>query len=216
MAAALAGYTQKGLPTFGIYGRNVQDADDTSIPDDVKEKILRFVNAALSVAQMKGKSYLSVGYSSMGIADQWSIRIFFQEYLGIRTEFVESVELIRRMEEGIYDKEEYEKAMAWTKANCKEGKDLNDPALQTDRKRKDWEWETVVKMTLICRDLMIGNPKLKEMGYGEESRGRNAILGGFQGQRQWTDYYPNADFTEAILNSSFDWNGIREAFVFCN
>ncbi len=214
LAAALAGYTQKGLPTFGIYGRDVQDAGDTSIPDDVKEKILRFVKSALAVAYMKGKSYLSIGYSSMGIAGSMVDSNFFLEYLGIRTEFVESVELMRRMEGDIYDKEEFAKAMAWTKANCKEGKDLNDPVQQTGRKRKDWEWETVVKMTLICRDLMIGNSRLKEMGYGEESRGRNAILGGFQGQRQWTDYYPNADFTEAILNSSFDWNGIREAYVF--
>ena len=214
LAAALAGYSQKGLPTFGIYGRDVQDAGDTTIPEDVKEKILRFVKSALAVAQMKGKSYLSIGYSSMGIAGSMVDSNFFQEYLGIRTEFVESVELIRRMEEGIYDKDEYAKAMAWTKENCKEGKDLNDPAKQSSRERKDWEWETVVKMTIICRDLMIGNPKLKEMGYGEESRGRNAILGGFQGQRQWTDYYPNADFTEALLNSSFDWNGIRQAYVF--
>ncbi|HBL77445.1 MAG TPA: L-fucose isomerase [Prolixibacteraceae bacterium] len=214
LAAALAGYSQKGLPTFGIYGRDVQDAGDTSIPDDVKEKVLRFVKSALAVAQMKGKSYLSIGYSSMGIAGSMVDSNFFQEYLGIRTEFVESVELIRRMEEGIYDKEEFAKAMAWTKENCKEGDDWNDPAKQSNRERKDWEWEIVVKMTLICRDLMIGNPKLKEMGYGEESKGRNAIVGGFQGQRQWTDYYPNADFTEALLNSSFDWNGIRQAYVF--
>ncbi len=214
LAAALAGYSQKGLPAFGIYGRDVQDAGDTSIPEDVKEKILRFVKSALAVAQMKGKSYLSIGYSSMGIAGSMVDSNFFQEYLGIRTEFVESVELIRRMEEGIYDKEEFAKAMAWTNENCIEGEDLNDPVKQSDRQRKDWEWETVVKMTLICRDLMIGNPKLKEMGFGEESKGRNAIVGGFQGQRQWTDYYPNADFTEAILNSSFDWNGIRQAFVF--
>ena len=210
----MAGYSQKGLPTFGIYGRDVQDAGDTSIPDDVKEKVLRFVKSALAVAQMKGKSYLSIGYSSMGIAGSMVDSNFFQEYLGIRTEFVESVELIRRMEEGIYDKEEFAKAMAWTKENCKEGDDWNDPAKQSNRERKDWEWEIVVKMTLICRDLMIGNPKLKEMGYGEESKGRNAIVGGFQGQRQWTDYYPNADFTEALLNSSFDWNGIRQAYVF--
>lgn len=214
LAAALAGYSQKGLPTFGIYGRDVQDATDTNIPEDVKEKILRFVNAAIAVAQMKGKSYLSIGYSSMGIAGSMVNPDFFQEYLGIRTEFVESVELIRRMEEGIYDKEEYEKALAWTKENCKEGDDLNAVEKQSDRERKDWEWETVVKMTLIAKDLMNGNPKLKELGFGEESRGRNAILGGFQGQRQWTDYYPNADFTEALLNSSFDWNGIRQAYVF--
>ncbi|MBW8333077.1 MAG: L-fucose isomerase [Prolixibacteraceae bacterium] len=214
LAAALAGYSQKGLPAFGIYGRDVQDSGDTTIPADVQEKLLRFVKAALASAQMKGKSYLSIGYSSMGIAGSMVDPDFFQEYLGIRTEFVESVEFLRRMEQGIFDQEEYAKALAWTKANCKEGADLNSPELQANRERKDWEWEVVVKMTLIARDLMIGNPKLKAMGFGEEAKGRNAILGGFQGQRQWTDYYPNADFTEAILNSSFDWNGIRQAFVF--
>jgi len=214
LAAALAGYAQKGLPAFGIYGRDVQDSGDTNIPADVQEKLLRFVKAALASAQMKGKSYLSIGYSSMGIAGSMVDPDFFQEYLGIRTEFVESIEFIRRIEQGIFDPEEYTKAMTWTKANCNEGVDLNSSELQSDRKRKDWEWEIVVKMTLIARDLMIGNPKLKAMGFGEEAKGRNAILGGFQGQRQWTDYYPNADFTEAILNSSFDWNGIREAFVF--
>jgi L-fucose isomerase len=214
LAAALAGYSQKGLPAFGIYGHDVQDAGDTSIPADVQEKLLRFVKAALASAQMKGKSYLSIGYSSMGIAGSMVDPDFFQDYLGIRTEFVESIEFIRRIEKGIFDQEEYAKAMAWTKANCIEGDDHNRAAKQSSRERKDWEWEIVVKMTLIARDLMVGNPKLKEMGFGEESKGRNAILGGFQGQRQWTDYYPNADFTEAILNSSFDWNGIRQAFVF--
>ena len=214
LAAALAGYSQKGLPAFGIYGRDVQDSGDTSIPADVQEKLLRFTKAALASAQMKGKSYLSIGYSSMGIAGSMVDPDFFQEYLGIRTEFVESVEFLRRIEKGIFDQEEYTKAMAWTKANCIEGDDHNSAGTQSSRERKDWEWEIVVKMTLIARDLMIGNPKLKEMGFGEESKGRNAILGGFQGQRQWTDYYPNADFTEAILNSSFDWNGIRQAFVF--
>jgi L-fucose isomerase len=213
LAAALAGYTQKGLPTFGIYGRDVQDATDKSIPSDVQEKILRFVKAGLAVAQMKGKSYLSIGYTSMGIAGSMVDANLFQEYLGMRTEFVDMTELLRRMDEGIYDKEEYQKALSWVKVNCKEGFDNNAPEKQTSRERKDWEWETVVKMTLIIRDLMIGNPKLKEMGYGEESKGHNAILSGFQGQRQWTDYYPNGDFPEAILNSSFDWNGIREAFV---
>lgn len=212
LAAALAGYSQKGIPTFGIYGRDVQDSKDTTIPDDVQKKILRFVKAALAAAQMKGKSYLSIGYSSMGIAGSMVDSNFFQDYLGIRTEFVESIEFIRRMEKGIYDQDEFAKAMEWTKQNCKEGKDLNRN--QSSRERKDWEWEVVVKMTLIARDLMIGNPKLKDMGFGEESKGRNAILGGFQGQRQWTDYYPNADFTEAMLNSSFDWNGIRQAYVF--
>ncbi|MCD6346914.1 MAG: L-fucose isomerase [Bacteroidales bacterium] len=214
LAAALAGYAQKGLPTFGIYGRDVQDAGDTSVPDDVKEKVLRFVKSALAVAQMNGKSYLSIGYSSMGIAGSMVDSNFFQDYLGIRTEFVESVEILRRIDEGVYDKDEFAKAMAWTKENCKEGDDPNDSSKQADAPRKQFEWERVVKMTLIIRDMMIGNPKLTGMGYREEGLGRNAIIGGFQGQRQWTDYQPNADFPEAILNSSFDWNGIREAFVF--
>ena len=213
LAAALAGYTQKGLPTFGIYGRDVQDAGDTSIPADVEEKILRFTKAALAVAQMNGKSYLSIGYSSMGIAGSMVNPDFFQDYLGIRTEFVDSTEVLRRMDEGIYDLDEYQKALAWTKANCQEGPDTNKPHNQADKARKEKEWETVVKMTLICRDMMVGNPKLIERGYREEGLGRNAILGGFQGQRQWTDYQPNADFTDAILISSFDWNGIRQAYV---
>jgi L-fucose isomerase len=214
LAAALAGYTQKGMPAFGIYGREVQDSDDTSIPADVQEKILRFVNAGLAVAQMRGKSYLSLGYTSMGIVGSMVNPDFFQDYLGMRTEFVDMVEVKRRIDEEIYDKEEYEKALEWTRENCIEGEDRNPEKWQGDRARKDWEWEIVVKMTLIFRDLMIGNPKLKEAGFGEESHGRNAIAGGFQGQRQWTDYYPNGDFSEAILNTSFDWNGIREAFVF--
>ncbi|MBI9060677.1 MAG: L-fucose isomerase [Marinilabiliaceae bacterium] len=213
LAAALAGYTQKGLPTFGIYGRDVQDAGDTTIPADVQAKILRFAKAALAAVQMKGKSYLSIGYSSMGIAGSMVDSNFFQDYLGIRAEFVDSTEILRRMDEGIYDKAEYEKALAWTKANCKEGEDRNKPEKKVDQARIDMEWETVVKMTLICRDMMVGNPQLIEMGYREEGLGRNAILGGFQGQRQWTDYKPNGDFTEAILNSSFDWNGIRQSFI---
>ncbi|MFV0345569.1 MAG: L-fucose isomerase [Bacteroidales bacterium] len=213
LAAALAGYTQKGLPTFGIYGRDVQDAGDTSIPAEVSEKILRFTKAALAVAQMKGKSYLSIGYSSMGIAGSMVDTNFFQDYLGIRTEFVDSAEILRRIDEGIYDQEEFERALAWTKENCKEGADRNKPEVKADDTRKQHEWETVVKMTLICRDMMIGNHKLVERGYREEGLGRNAILGGFQGQRQWTDYQPNADFAEAMLNSSFDWNGIRQSFV---
>ena len=214
LAAALAGYAQKGLPAFGIYGRDVQDGGDKTIPEDVKTKILRFTNAALASALMKNKSYLSIGYTSMGIAGSMVDPDFFQEYLGMRTEFVDSIEIKRRIDLDIFDHEEYEKALAWAKKNCKEGKDCNAPDKQSDRARKDWEWEIVVKMTLICRDLMIGNPKLKALGFGEESKGHNAIAAGFQGQRQWTDYYPNADFTEAILNSSFDWDGIREAFVF--
>lgn len=214
LAAALAGYNQTGLPTFGIYGRDVQDAGDTRIPEDVREKITRFVKAGLAVALMRGKSYLSIGYSSMGIAGSMVDPNFFREYLGIRTEFVDSTEILRRIDEGIYAQDEFEKAIHWTRKNCREGEDHNTPENRADEKRKEEEWETVVKMTLICRDLMIGNPKLVEMGYREEGLGRNAIAGGFQGQRQWTDYQPNGDFSEAILNSSFDWNGIREAFVF--
>jgi L-fucose isomerase len=213
LAAALAGYSQKGLPAFGIYGTDVQDADDTNIPDDVKVKILRFVKSALAVAQMKGKSYLSLGYSSMGIAGSMVDSNFFSDYLGIRTEFVDQTELLRRIDERIYDEAEYEKALAWTKKYCLEGKDFNNAHNQATLERKKFEWETVVKMTLIIRDLMIGNPNLKEIGFGEESRGHNALVAGFQGQRQWTDHMPNADFPEAILNSSFDWNGIRQAFV---
>ena len=211
LAAALAGYTQKGLPAFGIYGRHVQDADDQTIPEDVQEKILRFAQAGLAVAQMKGKSYLSIGYSSMGIVGSMVDSQFLQDYLGMRTEFMDMSEIIRRTELEIYDRDEYRKALAWVKKHCREGEDVNEKP--SSRKRKDLEWEMVVKMTLIIRDLMTGNPKLAQMGYGEEARGRNAIAAGFQGQRQWTDHFPNGDFSEAILNSSFDWNGIREAFV---
>lgn len=213
LAAALAGYGQKGLPTFSIYGREVQDTGDTEIHEDVKEKILRFVKAGLAVSQMKGKSYLSLGYSSMGIVGSMVDQNFFHDYLGMRTEFVDQTEITRRLEEEIYDREEYKKALQWTLENCKEGKDYNIDALKGDQKRKDWEWETVVKMTLIMRDLMVGNPKLKEMGYGEEAFGRNALIAGFQGQRQWTDHMPNGDFPEAILNSSFDWDGVRQAYM---
>jgi len=213
LAAALAGYAQKGLPAFGIYGHDVQDANDTEIPEDVRAKILRFTRAALAVAQMKGKSYLSIGYSSMGIAGSMVNPEFLQDFLGMRAEFVDMSELVRRMEEDIYDPEEYKKALAWTKENCKEGEDLNEASKKVDQTRKEYEWETVVKMTLIIRDMMIGNSKLKDLGFGEEALGRNAIASGFQGQRQWTDHFPNGDYAEAILNSSFDWNGIREAFV---
>lgn len=213
LAAALAGHTQKGLPAFGIYGKDVQDAKDTSIPEDVKEKLLRFTKAAVAVATMRGKSYLSIGSVSMGIAGSIVDPNFFQEYLGMRNESVDESEIIRRITEGIYDKAEFDKAMAWTKANCKEGTDFNSPEKQKSRKQKDENWEYVVKMAIIIRDLMVGNPKLKEMGFGEEALGHNAILSGFQGQRQWTDFLPNGDFAEAILNSSFDWNGIRQAYI---
>ncbi|MEI6274740.1 MAG: L-fucose isomerase [Prolixibacteraceae bacterium] len=214
LAAALAGYAQKGLPAFGIYGHDVQDKKDTTIPDDVREKILRFVKAGLAVAQMKNKSYLSLGGMSMGIAGSYVDQEFLLDYLGVRTEVIDMSELVRRAERGIYDPEEYKLALDWVKKNCKEGKDVNDAGKQATRERKDWEWEMSVKMTLAARDLMIGNPKLKEIGFGEEALGHNAIFGGFQGQRAWTDHLPNGDFMEAILNSSFDWNGIRQSFVF--
>lgn len=214
LAAVLAGHAQKGLPAFGIYGHDVQESSDTSIPKDVTEKLLRFSRAGLAVATMKGKSYLSIGAVCMGIAGSIVSPDFFEEYLGMRCEGIDEVEIIRRMTEGIYDKEEYNKALAWTKANCKEGEDIiNRKDLVKDRIGKDTDWEFVVKMAIIVRDLMIGNPKLKEMGFGEEALGHNAIAAGFQGQRQWTDFYPNGDFAEAILNSSFDWNGIRAPYM---
>jgi len=213
LAAALAGYNQKGLPTFGIYGRDVQDAGDRSIPGDVKIKLLLFAKAALAVAGMRGKSYLSMGSVSMGIAGSIVNHDFFQDYLGMRNETVDMTEFVRRMERGIYDPGEYKKAKKWVESRCSEGPDPNPPELQSTRRRKDQEWETVVKMTLIARDLMTGNERLAELGYGEEALGYNAIAAGFQGQRQWTDYYPNGDFMEAILNSSFDWNGIREPYI---
>ena len=211
LAAALAGHTMKGLPAFGIYGRDVQDSGDQKIPDDVSEKILRFVKAAVAVSYMKGKSYLSMGSVSMGIAGSIVKEDFFQEYLGMRNEYIDLSEFNRRLNEEIFDKEEYKKALDWTKKNCKEGKDLNDKP--KTRKQKDAEWETVVKMAIIARDLMVGNPKLKKLGFGEEAHGHNAILAGFQGQRQWTDHMPNGDFLEAILCSSFDWNGIRPPYL---
>ena len=213
LAAALAGYNQKGLPTFSIYGKEVQDSSDTSIPDDVKEKLLLFAKAGLAVAEMRNKSYLGIGGVSMGIAGSIVDQEFFQDYLGMRTASVDMTELVRRIEEEIYDKEEFDKALAWVKNNCVEGEDINSPEKQSTREQKDKDWETVVKMTLIMRDLMIGNPKLSEIGFEEEAFGHNALVSGFQGQRQWTDHFPNGDFSEAILNSSFDWNGIREAFI---
>jgi len=216
LASALAGHNQKGLPAFGIYGRDVQDLGDEVIPSDVEEKLLRFARAALAVAMMKGKSYLSIGSVSMGIVGSIPDPDFFQDYLGMRTEYVDASEIERRIELGIYDKDEFKKAMAWTEKYCKknEGEDFNPKHLVYSRKEKDDIWEYVVKMTIIFRDLMIGNPALTKMGYEEEAMGHNAIAGGFQGQRQWTDFRPNGDFAEAILNSSFDWNGIREAYTF--
>ena len=213
LASALAGHNQKGLPAFGIYGRDVQDAGDTNIPDDVQEKLLLFARAGLAVALMKGKSYLSIGSVSMGIAGSIVTEDFFQRYLGIRNEYVDTAEIIRRIQYEIYDKDEFEKALKWTREKCEQGEDFNPPHLKKTPQEFDEDWAFVVKMTLIMRDLMIGNPVLAEE-YGEEAMGHNAIAGGFQGQRQWTDFLPNGDFSEAILNSSFDWNGIREPFVF--
>jgi L-fucose isomerase len=211
LAAVLAGHNQKGLPAFGIYGKDVQDAHDSSIPNDVKEKILRFAKAGLAVSMMRNKSYLSMGSVSMGIAGSIADENFFQEYLGMRNEYVDMIELLRRMDREIYDRQEYERALAWVKKNCKEEKDYN--ATPKSRAQKDVEWEKVVKMTIIARDLMAGNTKLRELGYGEEALGHNAILAGFQGQRQWTDYQPNGDFLEAILCSSFDWDGLRHPYL---
>jgi L-fucose isomerase len=213
LAAVLAGHNQKGLPAFGIYGRDVQDSDDTSIPEDVKGKILQFAKAGLAISTMRGKSYLSMGGVSMGIAGSIVDPNFFENYLGMRVEYVDMSEFTRRIDEGIYDPAEFERAIAWVRANCTEGKEYNPPESQHSREQKDAEWKTVVKMAMIARDLMVGNPRLAELGYGEEALGHNAIASGFQGQRQWTDHFPNGDFLEAILNSSFDWNGIREAFV---
>ena len=213
LAAALAGHNQKGLPAFSIYGDDVQDSTDTNIPDDVKEKLLRFTKAGIAVATIRCKSYLSIGSVSMGIAGSIVDADFFQTYLGMRNEYVDMSEINRRVNENIFDKDEFIKAMTWTKVNCKEGSDQNAPSSQMSRARKDEIWEYVVKMTLIIRDLMIGNPRLAKMGFGEEALGHNAIVSGFQGQRQWTDHMPNGDFSEAILNSSFDWNGIRQAFL---
>jgi len=214
LAAVLAAHAQKGLPAFGIYGHDVQDADNKVIPADVEEKLLRFARAAMAAALMRGRSYLSIGAVCMGIAGSIVNPDFFEDYLGMRVEGIDEVELIRRMEEGIYDHEEYEKALAWAKKNCKEYDDIcNREDLKKTREQKDKDWEFTVKMALIVRDLMDGNDKLREIGYGEEALGHNAILAGFQGQRQWTDFYPNGDFTEAISNSSFDWTGIRRPHI---
>ncbi len=215
LAAVLAAHAQKGLPAFGIYGHDVQDLDDNTIPEDVAEKILRFARAAQAVATMRGKSYLSLGNTCMGIAGSIVNADFFQEYLGIRTEYADLVEILRRVDLGIYDHEEFEKAMEWVNKYAKpqEGQDQNRPEKIKTREEKDADWEFTVKNMMIIRDLMHGNPRLLEMGYKEEALGHNAILGGVQGQRQWTDYKPNFDFPEAMMCTSFDWNGIREADV---
>ena len=214
LAAVLAGHAQKGLPAFGIYGHEVQDAADGTIPADVQEKLLRFARAALAAAIMRGKSYLSLGGVSMGIAGSILDQGLFERYLGMRVEAVDMSELTRRIDEGIFDPAEFARAHRWARANCREGADRNTPDQTRSGEQKDRDWETVVKMFLIARDLLVGNPRLAELGFGEEAMGHNAILGGFQGQRQWTDHSPNGDFMEAMLNSSFDWDGIRAPYVF--
>jgi L-fucose isomerase len=213
LAAVLAAHSQKGLPAFSIYGQDVQEGSDTNIPVDVKEKLLRFARAGLAAAIMRGKSYVAFGAVSMGIAGSIVDHNFFESYLGMRVETVDMTEFLRRMDEGIYDSEEFDRALSWVQANCKEAPDHNPSHRQRSRAQKDEDWATVVKMTMIARDMMNGNPRLAELGFGEEALGRNAILSGFQGQRQWTDYKPNGDFLEAILNTSFDWNGHRQPYL---
>ena len=212
LASVLATHAQKGLPAFGIYGHDVCEADDTEIPADVQEKLLRFGRAAVAAATMRGKSYLQIGSVTMGIGGSIIDPAFIEEYLGMRVESVDEVEIIRRMTNNIYDEEEFKKAMAWVKEKCKEGFDKNPEELQKTREQKDEEWEFVVKMMCIIKDLMNGNPNLGA-GNEEEMVGHNAIAAGFQGQRQWTDFYPNCDFAEAMLNTSFDWNGAREPYI---
>ena len=220
LAAAMSAYAQIGMPCFSIYGHDVKDADDKTIPSDVEEKILRFARCAVTVGDIKNKSYVNIGGTSMGIAGSYCNEDFFRSYLGMHPEWVDMSEIIRREKLGIYDKDEYEKALAWIKAKCKEGIDVNPTdgmfyqrTFLTD-KEKEEEWEFIAKMTCIIMDILHGNKKLEEMGWLEEAKGRNGILGGFQGQRNWTDFMPNADFTEAILNSTFDWNGKREPIPF--
>lgn len=212
LAAVLAAHAQKGLPAFGIYGRDVQEADATDIPEDVQVKLLRFGRAAVAAATMRGKSYLQIGSVTMGIAGSIIDPAFIEEYLGMRVESVDEVEIIRRMTEGIYDEKEFEKALSWTKSHCKEGWDKNPDFVKRNDEQKDRDWEFVVKMMIIIKDLMNGNKNLPE-GREEEAVGHNALAAGFQGQRQWTDFYPNGDFAEALCNSSFDWNGAREPYI---
>lgn len=213
LAATLAAHNQKGLPAFGIYGRDVRDAGDPEIPADVREKLLRFARAGLAAATMRGRSYLAIGGVSMGIAGSIVDHPFFERHLGMRVETVDSSEVLRRMQFGILDRDEFARALEWTRAHCPEGEDRNPPARRMSREAKDRCWEQCVRMALIFRDLMTGNPRLADMGHGEEALGHNAIAAGFQGQRQWTDFMPNGDFAEAILNSSFDWNGVRQPFI---
>ena len=220
LAAVLAAYAQKGLPAFSIYGHDVQDVGDRTVPADVAEKILRFARCAVAVGWMKNKAYLNIGGVSMGIMGAFCDTQVMQKYFGLRAEWVDMTELLRRMTLEIYDKAEYEKALAWIKASCKEGLDCNDGKVLPEIIQRskvvnpDKDWEFVAKFSVIVRDLMFGNPKLDELGWHEEALGRNAVAGGFQGQRQWTDWLPNGDFTEAIMASTFDWNGARQPTAF--
>lgn len=213
LAAVLAGHAQKGFPAFGIYGEDVQEAGDANIPADVQEKLLSFSRCGLAVALMRGKSYLSMGGTSMGIAGSVVDHAFWEKWLGMRVEDIDMTEFVGRMQKDQFDAEEFECAMAWVGEHCLEGEDYNAPDQRRDRKQLDSEWSDSVKMALIGRDLMVGNPKLAEMGLGEQAQGHQAIAAGFQGQRQWTDHFPNGDFMEAILNSSFDWNGRRSPYI---
>jgi L-fucose isomerase len=213
LAAVLAGHTQKGIPAFGIYGRDVQSAGDAGLPADVQCKILDFSRAGLAASLMKGKAYLSMGGTSMGIAGSMVDFAFWEKWLGMRVEDIDMTEFIGRMNKGQFDSAEYEKALAWVRENCPEGDDYNSDDTQRSREQLDSEWQDSVKMSLIARDLMVGNPKLAQMGLGEQAQGHGAIASGFQGQRQWTDHFPNGDFLEAILNTSFDWNGKRAPYI---
>lgn len=211
LAAAMAVHAQRGLPAFAIYGKDVQDKDEERIPDDVKEKILRFARAAIAVGSMRNKAYVGLGSVAMGIGGSFLDGNLMQKYFGIRAEWVDMTEITRRITLGIYDEQEYVKELEWIKKKCKEGRDVNENP--RSREDKDKQWEFIAKMTLVVKDIMLGNPKLNDIGRYEEARGRNAILGGFQGQRMWTDWLPNGDFTESILNTSFDWNGKKEPLV---
>ena len=213
LSAVLAGYHQKGMPAFAIYGRDVQDASDTAIPGDVQEKILAFVRAALVVATQRERSYLSMGSTSMGIAGSIVQEAFFQDYLGMRNEYVDMSEFIRRIERGIYDARELDAARRWADDKFRTGCDPNPQPVRRSHQQKIKDWDVSLKMALIARDLMVGNPILAEAGFHEESLGHNAIIAGFQGQRQWTDHFPNGDVAEALLNTSFDWNGPRQPYL---
>ncbi|MDO4302359.1 MAG: L-fucose isomerase [Bacillota bacterium] len=214
LASALAAHNQMNRPCYSIYGRDVQDMEDETIPADVQEKILRFARCAIVVGQMRNRAYVGFGAVSMGIMGSFLDPLFYVQYLGMRPEWVDMTEILRRMDQGIYDEEEFQRGLKWVKEKCPEGIDPNPASRAHTREQKDQEWEFVVKMTIIIKDIMQGNEKLAEKGFAEEALGRNAIFGGFQGQRMWTDYKPNADFTEAILNSTFDWNGKRAPYVF--